>query len=226
MGIDTAVSLGLTQALADLRYLRLTGGTLTGPLTIGSTLAAFPGTLLVSDGTPLGPNDDTIATFIGQLLTRSTAAAGHFTGLESVMRVTAAGAGQAIDAMRGYAWATHTSGTVATLRATLTLIDLAGAGGTTAAATAHEIQLFAAAGAIATTLRGVRIRNGSLVGATIGTQVMLDIDAVSAASAGAAAANIAIRTAGGTVQIILPTSAAGLTSGQWWNNAGVPNIVP
>ncbi len=225
MGRESAVSLGLTQALADLRYLRLTGGNVTGQLLIGVPLVGFAGGVSISDGTPLGPNDDPIATIIGQLITRSSGAAGHITGFESVLRATTAGAGQAYDSIRGYAWANHTAGTVGTVRGLVSLVDIAGVGGTTNAGTAIEAQLFSSAGATLVTMRGLRIRNGTMAG-TIGTLAMIDIEAPTAGGGGAPASNMAIRTAGGTVQIALPTSPAGLTSGQWWNNAGVPNIVP
>lgn len=117
--------------------------------------------------------------------------------------------------------AIHTTGTITTVVGLLGTTDITGVGGTTTWSRGVE-----GSGACHT---GTTVTNHASIysgapgtGGTLVNVYGLYIEAISQGSA----LNYAIKSLGGRIGFVsLPTSAAGLASGDLWNNSGVVNIV-
>lgn len=117
--------------------------------------------------------------------------------------------------------ATLTSGVIAQMEGLTGQITMSGAGGTVTAANAVQAGGNITDGTI-TQFNLLRASNPGLSGTgAVGTLVGLLIDNMTRGTV-----NFAIKSLGGRVSFAsLPTSAAGLASGDLWNNSGVVNIV-
>lgn len=179
---------------------------------------------VASDGTtiPVTANhsDETALTKSFVTSFNSVSASGTILGtlLSLVQSVATSGT---VFGARIYSFATHTSGTVVSLLGVDGAVVVSGSGGTVTGVKPVNASATVESGATVTNLQMMHV--GSILNAgTITNAYGLYIESVTAG----ATLNYAIKTLGGRVGFVsLPTSSAGLASGDLWNNSGVVNIV-
>ncbi len=209
------------MALGSVNYAIKTGAGLVsfGDRTIIiSDVASAVGKLVVSDGTTFPFSAPALTLGILQSVTNPNASGTWWANNFSVTQAVAT-SGTTL-ATSSTATATHTTGTVAQLGALGGTVYVTGSGGTVTNAYGVTAQGQVGTGATVTNMFCLSI-GGIVNTGTITNAYGIFVNAITAG----ATLNYAIKTKGGRVGFeSLPTSAAGLATGDIWNNLGILNV--
>lgn len=211
------------SAWSEVAYLPLaSGGTVAGTVTAtrliaSANISASVAPVIASDGTTR--SSFSFARVLGLGSSYTTAqTSGDDLGIASLAVQTVATTGGA-QGIEGYSSAIHTSGTVNRVIGAIGNAEVAGIGGTVTSARGVQGGGLVSDGT-ATKFSSVFCARPGISGTgVITTLIGLEVENMTGGTT-----NYAIKCNGGRVALVLPTSAAGLATGDLWNNAGVVSV--